>query len=55
MDSIITTPCLHGRALAARMTELRYAITTLEQNPHVVVYLDAGAGDALSYKTAARL
>jgi endoglucanase len=55
MDSIITTPCLHGRALAARMTELRYAITTLEQNPHVVVYLDAGAGDALSYKTAARM
>jgi endoglucanase len=55
MDSLITTPCLHGRALAARMTELRYAIITLEQNPHVVVYLDAGAGDALSYKTAARL
>ncbi len=55
MDSIITTPCLHGRALAARMTELRYAITALEQNPHVVVYLDAGAGDALSYKTAARM
>ena len=54
MDSIITTPCLHGHALAARMTELRYAITTLEQNPHVLVYLDAGAGDALSYKTAAR-
>jgi endoglucanase len=55
MDAIITTPCLHGRALAARMTELRYAITTLEQNPHVAVYLDAGAGDALSYKTAARM
>jgi endoglucanase len=55
MDSIITTPCLHGRAFAARMSELRYAITTLEQNPHLVVYVDAGAGDALSYKTAARL
>ena len=55
MDSMITTPCLHGRALAARMTELRYAITTLAQDPHVVVYVDAGAGDALSYKTAARL
>jgi endoglucanase len=55
MDAIITTPCLHGRALAARMTELRYAITTLQQNPHVAVYLDAGAGDALSYKTAARM
>lgn len=55
MDSIITTPCLHGRALAARMTELRYAITALEQDPHVAVYLDAGAADALSYKTAARL
>jgi endoglucanase len=55
MDSLITTPCLHGRALAARMTEMHDAITTLEQNPHVVVYVDAGAGDALSYKTAARL
>jgi endoglucanase len=55
MDSLITTPCLHGRALAARMSELHYAITTLEQNPHVAVYVDAGAGDALSYKTAARL
>ena len=55
MDSLITTPCLHGRALDARMTELRYAVTTLEQNPHVVLYMDAGAGDALSYKTAARL
>jgi endoglucanase len=55
MDSLITTPCLHGRALAARMAELRYAVTTLEQNPHVALYMDAGAGDALSYKTAARL
>ncbi len=55
MDSLITTPCLHGRALAARMTELHDAIATLEQNPHVVVYVDAGAGDALSYETAARL
>ena len=55
MDSLITTPCLHGGALAARMTEMRYAIATLEQNPHVVVYVDAGAGDALSYTTAARL
>jgi endoglucanase len=55
MDSLITTPCLHGHALAVRMSELHYAITALEQNPHVVVYVDAGAGDALSYKTAARL
>ena len=55
MDSLITTPCLHGRALAVRMSELRYAVTTLEQDPHLLVYVDAGAGDALSYKTAARL
>lgn len=55
MDSLITTPCLHAGALAVRMSELRYAITTLEQNPHAAVYVDAGAGDALSYKTAARL
>ena len=55
MDSLITTPCLHGRALAARIGELRYAVATLEQNPHLVVYMDAGAGDALSDKTAGRL
>ncbi|HEY2320310.1 MAG TPA: glycoside hydrolase family 6 protein [Solirubrobacteraceae bacterium] len=55
MDSLITTPCLHGHALAVRMQELHYAITTLEQNPHLLVYVDAGAGDALSYRTAARL
>lgn len=55
MDSLITTPCLHGHALAVRMGELHYAISTLEQNPHLVVYVDAGAGDALSYRTAARL
>ena len=55
MDSLITTPCLHGRALAVRMRELNDAITTLEQDPHVAVYVDAGAGDALSYRTAARL
>ncbi|MGZ4299006.1 MAG: glycoside hydrolase family 6 protein [Solirubrobacteraceae bacterium] len=55
MDSLITTPCLHGHALAVRMQEIQYAVTTLEQNPHLVVYVDAGAGDALSYKSAARL
>jgi endoglucanase len=55
MDSLITTPCLHGRGLAVRLSELHDAIATLEQNPHVVVYVDAGAGDALSYATAARL
>jgi endoglucanase len=55
MDSLITTPCLHGKALAVRMSELHYAITTLEHNPHLLVYVDAGAGDALSYTTAARL
>ncbi len=55
MDSIITAPCLHGYALAVRLAELRYAITTLEADPHVVVYLDGGAADAAKWQNTVRL
>ncbi len=47
-DAIITSGCLSGRALHARMTLLRYAIRRLARLPRAAVYLDAGAADALS-------
>ncbi len=53
MDSLITAPCLHPDGLAVRFAELRYAISALERNPHLVVYIDAGAADALPWQTAA--
>jgi endoglucanase len=47
LDSLITTPCLSHAKLAIREAELSYAISALESDPHVVVYLDAGAADAV--------
>jgi endoglucanase len=55
MDSLITTPCLNSQALSVRLSELHYAITTLERNPHLAVYVDAGAADALRWQDTARL
>ncbi len=55
MDSIITMPCLSRHGQAVREQELQYAINTLTANcPHLVIYLDAGAADALSPKQAAK-
>jgi len=55
-DSIITTPGLNAHGLATRMAELNYAINTLTANcPHLVIYLDAGAADALHAPDTARL
>ena len=47
LDSLITTPCLSHAETAIREAELSYAITSRESDPHVVVYLDAGAADAV--------
>ena len=47
LDSLITAPCLTHRQLAIREAELRYAISALEADPHAVVYVDAGAADAV--------
>jgi endoglucanase len=55
IDSLITTGCLSPRGVRTRMRELRYAIDMLTQQPRVVVYLDAGAADALPAATTARL
>lgn len=55
MDSIITMPCLSGHGKAVREHELSDALNTLNANcPHLVIYLDAGAADALHARDAAR-
>jgi endoglucanase len=55
MDSLITSPCLKPPALSVRLSELHYAISTLERDPHLVVYVDGGAADALPWQEAASL
>jgi endoglucanase len=54
IDSLITTPCLSKSGLHVRLVdELDWAIHRLEQDPHLVLYLDAGAADALSWRVDA--
>ena len=54
IDSIITMPSLNSVGQQTRINELSYAINTLTANcPHLVVYLDAGAADAVPAKTVA--
>jgi endoglucanase len=56
MDSIITTGCLSGQGLRVRLHELHDAISTLAANcPRLVVYLDAGAADAVPAPRVAHL
>jgi endoglucanase len=55
LDSLITAPCLNHQQLAIRDAELKYAISVLEADPHVVVYLDGGAADAASAARQAAL
>lgn len=47
MDSLITVGCLSHHGLAVRLHELHDAINILSQLPRAVVYLDAGAADAV--------
>jgi endoglucanase len=55
VDSLITSGCLNGTQRHIRLVdELGYAIQRLERQPHVVVYVDAGAADAINAKTTAR-
>jgi endoglucanase len=54
-DAIITVGCLSRHGLAVRIAELNDAINILAKLPRVVVYLDAGAADALQVRDAARL
>jgi endoglucanase len=55
MDSLITTGCLSAEGVTVRMHELRDAINVLSNDPHLVIYLDAGAADALPASRAASL
>jgi endoglucanase len=56
LDSLITANCLSREGLRVRLEdELRPAIERLEQQPHVVLYLDAGAADALPWRRTASL
>ncbi len=56
MDALITAPCLSSQGVTTRMRELHGAIDLLTAKcPNLVIYLDAGAADALSAPHAARL
>ena len=56
IDSLITTPGLNAHGLAVRMAELNDAINVLIANcPRLVIYLDAGAADALPARRDATL
>ncbi len=55
LDSLITAPCLTHQQLAIRDAELTYAVSALEADPHVLVYLDGGAADAVPFRHMAAL
>ena len=44
-DSLIETHCLSHGALETRLQELAYAVKQLSQDPHLLIYMDAGAPD----------
>ena len=45
-DSLIETHCLSHGAIMTRLSELAYAVKALSADPHLLVYMDAGAPDA---------
>jgi endoglucanase len=57
LDSLITTQCMthQPRKLAFRLAEVRTAVSILEADPHVAVYIDAGAADAISWQRTVKL
>jgi endoglucanase len=56
MDALITTPCLSAHGVDVRVNELSDAINVLTANcPRLVIYLDAGAADALPVRRSASL
>ncbi|HEY6398616.1 MAG TPA: glycoside hydrolase family 6 protein [Solirubrobacteraceae bacterium] len=56
MDSLITIGCLSPYGVAVRMQELHDAIGVLTATcPNLIIYLDAGAGDAVSATRTASL
>jgi endoglucanase len=55
IDGLITTTCLGPTGLQRRVQELSYAVNRLSELPRAAVYVDAGADDALSAATDAKL
>ena len=56
VDSLITSPCLTAAQHQIRFVDqIAWAVNRLEQDPHLVLYLDGGAADALTYRTTAKL
>lgn len=56
VDSLITINCLSPHGAYVRLhDELLPAIRRLEQDPHLVLYVDAGAADALPWRRTASL
>lgn len=55
IDALITTGCLSRHGLQTRIGELQTAIGDLAALPHAVVYVDAGAADALTAGQTARI
>jgi endoglucanase len=51
-DSLIEMHCLSNAERTVRLQELAYAVKALSADPHLLIYLDAGAPDA--YLTAAQ-
>jgi endoglucanase len=54
-DAVMTFGCLNHKGRVERVHELRYAINVLSRLPHLVVYVDGGAADALSAGRTARI
>jgi hypothetical protein len=46
-DALITMPRISPAQRRVREAEIAYAVQALERDPHVVVYIDAGASDTL--------
>ncbi len=44
-DSLMETRCLSDAQMQTRLSELAYAVKALSQDPHVLIYMDAGAPD----------
>jgi endoglucanase len=54
-DSLMETHCLSHSSLQTRLEELAYAVKALSVDPHLLVYMDAGAPDGwLTARQAAR-
>lgn len=55
-DSLMETHCLTRAQIGERVKELAYAVKALSRDPHLLIYMDAGAPDGwLRAKQTARL